>query len=123
MFNLKILKTMVLITDYKVYKKEDGDKFFYLVVQGGVEAVVSKETNKTYLTARTASVSCTFDETMCMSLIGTSLPGAISKVEVEPYQYVIEATGEVITRNHRYEYMTEDAAIVNENVHQEEILG
>ncbi|MFT6638392.1 MAG: hypothetical protein ACJAYP_000969 [Flavobacterium sp.] len=113
---------MVLITDYKVNTKENGEKFYSLLIQGGVEAIISKETGRTYLTAKTARVSCTFDETMCMSLIGTSLPGAISKVEVEPYQYVIEATGEVITRNHRYEYMTEEAAIVNENVHQEEIL-
>lgn len=113
---------MVLITDYKINKREDGEKFYSLVVQGGVEAVVSKETGRTYLTAKTARVSCTFDETMCLSLIGTSLPGAISKVEVDPYQYAIEATGEIIERNHRYEYMTDEAAIINENVHQEEMV-
>jgi uncharacterized protein YdbL (DUF1318 family) len=122
MFNLKILKTMVLITDYKINTREDGEKFYSLVVQGGVEAIISKETGRTYLTTNSARVSCTFDEAMCKSLIGNSLPGTISKVKVDPYQYTIEATGEIIERNHRYEYMTDEAAIINENVHQEEMV-
>ncbi|WP_322551450.1 hypothetical protein [Flavobacterium psychraquaticum] len=113
---------MVLITDYKVYTKETGENFIYLVVQGGVEAVVSKATNKTYLTARTARVSCTFDESMCMSLIGTSFPGTIAKVKVDPYQFVIEQTGEVIERHHRYEYMSDEDAVISQNVHTGELV-
>lgn len=113
---------MVQITDYKVYKKENGEEFFSLIVQGGVEAVVSKETGRTYLTARTARVSCTFNETTCLSLIGTSLPGKIVQLEVEPYEFTIEETGEVIQRNHRYEYMSDENAIIAENVNHEMVI-
>ena len=122
LFNLKIYKTMVQITGYKVYEKENGDSFCVLIVQGGVEAVVSKETGRTYLTARSARVSCTFNETMCKSLIGTSLPGSITKVEVEPYEFTIESTGEIIERTHRYDFMSDEDAVLIQNVHREEVF-
>lgn len=113
---------MVQITGYKVFEKENGDLFFSLIVQGGVEAVVSKQTGKTYLTARTARVSCTFDEAMCKSLVGTSLPGTISKIVVEPYEFTIQETGEIIQRTHRYEYMSDEDAVLSMNLHREEVL-
>ena len=106
---------MVQITGYKVFEKENGEIFFSLIVQGGVEAVVSRETGRTYLTARTARVSCTFNEVMCKSLIGTSLPGTISKVEVDPYEFTIQETGEIIQRTHRYEYMSDEDAVLAQN--------
>ena len=113
---------MVQITGYKVFEKENGENFFSLIVQGGVEAVVSRETGKTYLTARTARVSCTFNEVMCKSLIGTSLPGTISKVEVDPYEFTIQETGEIIQRTHRYEYMSDEDAVLAQNLHNQEVL-
>ncbi|MFD2891706.1 hypothetical protein ACFS5J_06745 [Flavobacterium chuncheonense] len=113
---------MVQIIDYKAYKKENGEEFFSLVVQGGVEAVISRETGRTYLTAKTARVSCTFNETTCQSLIGSSLPGKIVKVEVEPYEFTIEETGEMIQRNHRHEYMSDENAIIAENVNHEMVI-
>lgn len=76
---------MVKIVDYKTHQREiDGEEFYALIVQGGLEAVKSKETGRTYLTARTARVSCAFDEETCKSLIGTELPGAIQKIAIEP---------------------------------------
>lgn len=123
MSNLKILKTMVTIVDYKSYQKEDGEKFFGLIVQGGIEAVKSKETGRTYLTARTARVSCTFNEPTCVSLIGTKLPGTIQKVEVEPYEYTIPDTGEIVELNYRFEFMSEEDGIVRGNlVEAEEVM-
>lgn len=113
---------MVKIVDYKTYQNGDGEDFFALVVQGGIEAVKSKETGRMYITARTARVACTFDEETCQSLIGTSLPGKIQKVEVEPYEYVIEQTGEVIERSHRYELVDEDEAIVIDNIIKKEAV-
>ena len=107
---------MVTIIDYKTYQREDGTDFNVLIVQGGVEPVKSKITGKLYLTARKASVSSSFDEITCQELVGTKLQGAITKVEVEPYQFVIKETGEVITRNHRYEFVTEEELILNENL-------
>ena len=42
---------MVTIVDYKGYQREDSTEF-ELIIQGGVEAVRSQETGRTYLTAR-----------------------------------------------------------------------
>lgn len=42
----------------------------------------SKETQRTYLTARTAKVACTFNELTCETLIGTELPSPSKFVKV-----------------------------------------
>jgi len=113
---------MVKIVDFKSFEKEDGTEFHALVVQGGLEAVKSKETQRTYFTARTARVACTFNETMCQSLIGTDLPGSIHKVEVEPYEYAIPDTGEMVSLSHRNEYVGEEERIVKDNVIEKEVV-
>ena len=59
---------------------------------------------------------------MCKSLVGTSLPGTISKIEVEPYEFTIQETGEIIQRTHRYEYMSDEDAVLSKNLHREEVL-
>ena len=115
LFNLKIYKTMVRIVDYKSYQKEDGEKFFALVVQGGIEVVKSQETGRNYLTARTARVACTFNEETCASLVGTQLPGGIKKVATDPYEYTLPS-GETVELEHRYEYLSEDDDVVDKNV-------
>jgi len=107
---------MVTIVDFKTYQREDGTTFNSLVVQGGVEAVKSQETGKTYLTARTARVSCTFNESMCETLKGTQLPGNVKKVEVEPYEYAIPNSGEILTLTHKFEYVGEEESILEENI-------
>lgn len=111
---------MVKIVDFKTYQSDEGKEFCTLIVQGGLEAVKSQETNKTYLTARTARMSCTFNQAVCKSLIGTDLPGTIKKVEVDPYEYTNKSSGEIITLSHRYEYMTEEENIVKDNVLKKE---
>lgn len=111
---------MVKIVDFKTYQTEDGKSFCALVVQSGVEAVTSKKTGRTYLTAKTARVSCTFNEDTCKSLIGTEIAGTIQKLEVEPYKYTDESTGEIITLSHRYVYLDEQESIVKDNVLKEE---
>lgn len=107
---------MVSIVDYKAFQKENGEKFYSLVVQGGVEAVKSKESGRTYLTAKTTNLACTFNEITCKSLIGTQLPGQIRKVEVDPYEYTDRETGEIVEMTHRYEYLSDEDAIINDNV-------
>ena len=99
---------MVRISNYIKRTTEEGKSFFVLELQGGVEVVKSQETGKLYMTARKASMSCTFDELTCQSLIGTELPGSVKKVECEAYEYTIKDTGEVITLNHRFEYLEEN---------------
>lgn len=113
---------MVTIVGYKTYSREDGSEFYALVVQGGVEAVKSQDTGRTYLTARQAKVACTFDENTCESLIGTTLDGKIKKVQVEPYEYMIPDTGELVTLEHRYEFINEIDDIIDEHVLEEEAV-
>lgn len=111
---------MVKIVDFKTYQREDGEDFHVLVVQGGVEAVKSRETGRTYLTVKSSRVPCTFDEQTCQSLIGTKLPGSIKRVEVDPFEFTIAETGEVVERSHRYEYISDEEAIVEANVLEKE---
>jgi hypothetical protein len=109
---------MVSIFDYKEAINQDGEEFYMLLVMGGIEPVQSKTTGRTYLTARKAAVSTTFNEQTCKGLIGQNLPGSVVKVETEPYSYTIEETGEEITLSHTYEYDPEFLTMeetVNEN--------
>ncbi|NYJ26627.1 hypothetical protein [Allomuricauda sp. ARW1Y1] len=98
---------MVRIIDYKQYTNEDGESFFALELQGGIEMVKSQKTERFYATARKVTIPSTFNEETCKSLIGTEMPGRIVKVETEPYEYTLKETGEVIELSHRYEYQPE----------------
>jgi hypothetical protein len=109
-------KNMVRITNYQKRTTEQGKEFFTLELQGGIEVVKSQETGKSYMTARKAIMSCTFDEFTCQSLIGTELPGAVKKVQCEEYSYTIRETGEVITLSHRYEYTDTEEPVVTKDV-------
>ena len=113
---------MVTIVDYKTLQKDDGSEFHALVVQGELEAVKSKESGKMYFTARTAKVPSTFSEASCKSMLGNELPGTIRKVSVEPYEYAIPESGEVITLSHRYEYVSEVESILKNNIVQKEMV-
>lgn len=107
---------MVRITNYQRRVTEQGKEFFTLELQGGIEIVKSQETGKSYLTARKATMSCTFDELTCQSLIGTELPGAVKKVQCEEYSYTIKETGEVISLSHRYEYVETEEPVVTKDI-------
>lgn len=112
---------MVTIVDYKKYQRENGETFYALEVQGGIESVKSKETGRTYFTARSAKVSCTFNEMTCKALIGNQMPGSI-KVEVEPYEYIDQQTGETKQLEHRYEYLSEEESIIEQQVLKNEMV-
>ena len=101
---------MVRISNYIKRTTEEGKDFFVLELQGGIEMVKSQETGKFYVTARKTTISSTFDELTCKSLIGTELTGKVEKVSCEPYEYTIKGTGEIITISHRYEYVEENAS-------------
>lgn len=107
---------MVTVKNYKQRENSDGETFNVLVIQGGVTPVKSKETGRTYFTAKTATVSCTFDEETCKDLIGTKFPGDIVKIETEPYEFAIPETGEVVTLTHRWEYRDEVLEEINEQL-------
>lgn len=98
---------MVRIVNYQKRQTEEGKEFFVLELQGGMEMIKSQETGQFYMTARKTSISSTFDEMTCQSLIGTELSGRIEKLACEPYEYVIKDTGEVIMLSHRFQYVEE----------------
>ena len=112
MFNSKF-KVMVRIVNFNERQSEDGKTFFALVLQGGIEMVQSQSSNSFYATAKKASITSTFDEATCKSLIGKEIPGRIQKQECEPYEYVIEDTGEVIELSHRYQYVPDELSDEN----------
>lgn len=113
---------MVTIVDFKTFEKENGEKFHSLVVQGGLEAVKSQQTGKTYFTSKTVNVPTTFDALTCQSLIGNKIEGCVKKVETDPYEYTVKETGEIIVLTHNYEYVSEEDFIVDNNVVQKELV-
>jgi len=108
---------MVKIINYKQRTSSDGKEFFTLILQGGLELVKSKETGNYYATAKSASITSTFNEVQCKALIGQDIPGSIQKVACEPYDYTIKETGEIVKLQHRWEYRQEGDTM-EEIVHQ-----
>ena len=111
---------MVTIKDYLKRKTKTGDEFFVLVLQGGVVSVRSKETNRMYFTAKTCTVASTFDEETCKQIVGQEFPGEIVKVSVEPYEYALPETGEIITLDTRWEYQDTTLETASLNIIEEE---
>jgi hypothetical protein len=101
---------MVTIVDYKERTNSSEEKFFVLILQGGIEVVVSKATGKPYITARKASIPCTFNEVVVKTLIGTTMSGVIEKIQCDPYDYTLP-NGEVIQLDYTYQYSSEPASI------------
>jgi len=106
---------MVRIINYKQREREDGTTFFLLELQGGVEMVLSKETEQYYATAKKAFITSTFDEVTCQALIGSEMNGNVVKKEVEPYTYVVKETGEELVLTHRWVYVPEDTTTTKED--------
>ena len=113
---------MVRVISFKQSLSQEGKEFISLKVQGGIEAVQSAQTGKMYLTARTAYVSCTFDEQTAEALIGTEMPGKVERVSCEPYEYTVKDTGETMTLTHRFEYVMEDVpSVASKPIPQEQV--
>ena len=51
-------------------------------------------------------------------LVGTKLPGSISKVVSETYEYTVQETGQVFLLNHRWVYSPSEAPM-DEMVYQQ----
>lgn len=102
---------MVTIVDYSLKSSNEGKKFFALTLQGGVEMVKSKGTNRFYATSKKCMIPSTFDEQTCKSVLGEQLPGTICKRSCEPYEYTVQETGEIIEMNYRWEYLAEEESL------------
>src|SRR5687768_17069022 len=98
---------MVKIIDYSVRENKEAKPFVALKLQSDITMVQSQETGRWYATAKTCSITSTFDEATAKALIGKELTGRIEKVACEEYEYTVPETGEVITLSHRFEYVPE----------------
>lgn len=114
---------MVRITDYKNVKKESGKEFNMLVVQGGIEPLVSKKTGRIYFTVRKANVTTTFDKETCKLLIGNELQGTVKKRLCEPYEYTVPETGEIITLTYTWQYIDPDVINADNQIINKELVN
>lgn len=106
---------MVTIIDFKQRVNKEGKEYGVLVLQGKIETVRSKTTNRPYFTAKKTAVPTTFDEEFGKNLIGQTLPGQIEKIECDPYIFTNPETGEEMELSHTYVY-NEDPANIEETV-------
>src|SRR4051812_15813608 len=95
---------MLTVTSYQKRVNKEGKEYLTLEIQGGLEMVQSLQTGRFYATVRKSSMSATFGEDVAKMLIGTQVPGQIIRTEVDPYNYTIESTGEIVTLTHRWSY-------------------
>jgi len=114
---------MVKISGYAERQSADGKKYFSLLLQGGLEMVLSEETGRYYATAKQASITSTFDEATCKSLVGKQLPGRITKIVCDPYEHVIRETGEIVKLSHRWVYNPNEAAADEMVVDERAVVG
>lgn len=95
---------MVTVKGFAKRTANEGGEFVVMELMGGLELIQSSKTGKMYGTVRTTSVPVTFDERTAATLVGTKIPGEIVRVECQPYDFTVKATGEVLTLQHRFEY-------------------
>ena len=112
---------MVKIIDYRKRENKDGEEFFALIIEGGLEPVKSRITGRYYFTAKKTSVTSTFDEATCKELIGEKIPGSVQKVECDPYEMTIKDTGEVVTLNYRWVYLREGETVTEKVLAESEV--
>ena len=113
---------MVTVKEIRKTENSQGEEFYGLIVQSGAMAVKSKQTGRVYFTAKTAFVATTFDEETATSLIGSEFEGTVKKVATEPYEYVIDETGEVITLTHRWEYVDPNLELQEQMIEEEAVI-
>ena len=107
---------MVKIVDFVKRTNKEGEEFNALILQSGIELVKSHETGRWYATAKKTSITSTFDDAMCQSLIGQEIPGSVQRVETDPYEFTVKDTGEVLTLTHRWVYLKDDEVLATQVV-------
>jgi len=112
---------MVKIVDFVKRTNKEGEEFNALILQSGIELVKSHETGRWYATAKKTSITSTFDDAMCQSLIGTQIPGSVQRVECDPYPFTVRDTGEVLTLTHRWQFVNEGEVLAAQVVASEKV--
>lgn len=101
---------MLTITGYKECINSENKSFFTLTLESGIEMIQSQSTGRFYASSRKTSITSTFNEDVCKSLVGTTIAGRIEKMSCDPYSYVIPETGEHVELSHRYNYVPNEEA-------------
>lgn len=112
---------MVTIVDFVKRTNKEGQEFNALILQGGIELVKSQETQRWYATAKRASITSTFDDAVCRSIIGTQIPGCVQRIETKPYEFTVKETGEVLALTHRWIYLKEGEVMSEQVVAPEKV--
>lgn len=114
---------MLTITDYVPRQNAAGKDYFALELTSDVpEMVISKTSNRYYMTIRKCYIPATFPEAICKAMIGRQMPGSIVRRECEAYDFTVAESGESLTLNHRYEYSPAEAGTLEEAVFQQPAL-
>jgi hypothetical protein len=98
---------MVKVIEYQKRKNADGKEFFALIIMGAIEFIKSSISGNYYATAWKTSITSTFNEDVCQSLVGKAFPGMIEKVTVEPYEFKVPSSGETLMLTHKYRFNPE----------------
>ncbi len=96
---------MLTITGYRECINSENKSFFTLTLESGIEMIQSQKTGQFYASSKRATITSTFNEDVCKSLVGTTIAGRIEKMSCDPYSYVIPETGEQVELSHRYSYV------------------
>jgi len=102
---------MVTVIGYNIRTQKDNEQKTYisLELEGDIEMVQSQSTGRFYATVRRCAISSTFDQLTAERMVGKQMPGSIERIPCEPYDYTIEATGEVMKIGYRWGYVPEGA--------------
>jgi len=115
--------TVQIINAFEIENAE-GDTFVSLELQGGITMIQSKSTKKYYATSKRTRIASTFDLETAKQLIGTKIPGSIEKVPCEPYEYIVPESGEKLTLNFTYTFISEgskfSSPVVTNQLHADE---
>ena len=108
---------MVTVSDYQLRTSAEGKEYFVLeLTSQDLEMVVSQQAGRFYATVRKCYMSATFPEAVCKMMVGKQIPGCITRTDCEPYEFTIPDTGEVITRQHRYDYQPVEQGSLEQTV-------
>jgi len=102
---------MVTVIGYNIRTQKDNEQKTYisLELEGDIEMVQSQASGNFYATVRRCAISSTFDQFTAERMVGKQMPGSIERVPCEPYDFTIEATGEVVKVGYRWGYVPEGA--------------
>lgn len=96
---------MVKVIDYQL-KENAKTKMTYsvLVLQGEPEVLISKSSQKPYISARRTSIPCALDESSARALIGSELEGSIERVACTPFEVKL-ATGKKVKISTAFQFI------------------